>query len=48
MYDSIKQGWTKEMQLGKVIYDIERSRGFEIVSEIFGTTYYLVIDVKRK
>lgn len=48
LYESLKNGWTKEFQLGGTYYDIERVRAFEEVSEIFGTRYYLIIDVKKQ
>jgi hypothetical protein len=46
MYDSIKNGWTKEMKLLNQVYRIEKVRSFNVESEEFGCTYYLVIDLK--
>lgn len=47
IYDGLKGGWVNDMQLGPTVYKVDRCRAFDVVSEVFGTTYYLIIDVKK-
>lgn len=46
-YDALKTRWTKEVKLGETTYSVLSVRSFDVVSEIFGTTYYLIIDLKK-
>lgn len=47
-YDSLVNGWTKELQCGEGIYTVVRYRAWELKSDVFGHRHVLIIDVTKK
>lgn len=48
LFENIKNSWVKELQFGTTVYIINALRPFDEISEIFGATHYLIVDVKKK